>query len=263
MADDGARTFRTPAAAYDRHVGRYGGELARALTALAEVRPGHRALDVGCGTGMSTAGLAAVVGAHRVAAVDPSEPFVEACRRRVPGAGVGRGSAEALPFRAGSFDRALAQLVVNFMADPGRGVAEMRRVTRPGGVVAAAVWDYAGGMTLLRAFWDAAVEVDEAAARLDEGVSMPHCDPGSLARLWEGAGLTGVEAAALDTSVAYADFDELWAPLLTGVAPSGAFTVALDARGREALRDALYRRLGSPPGGFALGARAWAVVGTA
>src|SRR5215207_3348533 len=148
--------FRAPADAYDRYVGRYSGELARALIAAAGVDPEWTVLDVGCGPGALTAELAMMLGADSVAAVEPSEPFAAACRERVPGARVEIAPAEALPFADGTFDGALAQLVVNFMADPRAGVGEMRRVTRPGGTVAAAVWDYAGEMTLVRAFWDAA-----------------------------------------------------------------------------------------------------------
>ena len=171
----GVATFRTPAEAYDRHIGRYGRELARALIGAAGVRPGDRALDVGCGPGALTAELAALLGAGQVTAVDPSAGFTEACRERLPGVPVEVASAEALPFEDGAFEHALAQLVVNFMADPRAGVREMRRVTRPGGAVSAAVWDYAGEMTLLRRFWDAAVALDPSAADRDEGRCMPFC----------------------------------------------------------------------------------------
>src|SRR6478609_2550584 len=140
----GAATFRTPAEAYDRHIGRYGPRLARALIAAAGVRGGQRVLDVGCGPGALTAELAAMLGAGHVAAVEPSAPFAEACARRVPGVHVEVAAAEELPFADGEFDHALAQLVVNFMSDPPKGVREMRRVTRHGGRVSAAVWDYAG-----------------------------------------------------------------------------------------------------------------------
>jgi hypothetical protein len=137
----------------------------------------------------------------------------------------------------------------------------MRRVTRPGGTVAACVWDYAGEMTLLRTFWDAAVALDPAAAPLDEGVSMRNCQPQSLTALWTSVGLRDIEGHELRPSVTYAGFDELWAPLSSGVAPSGAYTVSLDDQGRESLRREVYRRLGSPAGPFVLTARAWAVVG--
>jgi ubiquinone/menaquinone biosynthesis C-methylase UbiE len=152
----GAETFRASADAYDRLVGRYGPQLASALIGFAGVEPGMRALDVGCGPGALTGALADRLGAAHVHAADPSEPFVEACRERNPGVDVVLAPAEALPFADRTFDAVLSQLVVNFMRDPEAGVREMARVTRPGGVVASCVWDYAGEMTLLRAFWDAA-----------------------------------------------------------------------------------------------------------
>ena len=258
---DGAVTFRTTREAYDRHIGRYGAELARGLIELAEIAPGARVLDVGCGTGLLTDALAAVVGSPNVAAVDPSEPFAESCLARVAGADVRVGRAEDLPFHDASFDAVLSQLVVNFLTDPAAGVTEMRRVTRPGGVVAGCVWDYAGEMTLLRAFWDAVRTVDPASARLDEGVTMPHCGRDDLARLWAAAGLRDIRPAVLMPSVRYSDFDDVWQPFLAGVAPSGAYTVELNDARRTALRDEFFRRLGSPTGPVTLTARAWAVVG--
>jgi SAM-dependent methyltransferase len=259
--DDAALTFRrSPAAAYDVHVGRYGAELARGLIGVAGVAAGDKVLDVGCGTGLLTAELASVVGAANVAALDPSEPFAAACRARVPGADVRVGTAEEIPFDEATFDAVLAQLVVNFMSDPKAGMREMRRVARHGRVVAGCVWDYAGEMTLLRTFWDAALTVDPASARLDEG-GMPFCSGAELSELWVSAGLHDVEVVALLPSARYSDFDSLWQPLLTGVAPSGAYTTSLDDAGRAALRDEFFRRLGSPTGPFVLTARAWAVVG--
>jgi SAM-dependent methyltransferase len=259
-----AETFRASADAYDRHVGRYGPPLAAALIALAGVEPGMRALDVGCGPGALTAALARRLGAAHVSAVDPSEPFAAACRRRSPGVEVAVAAAEALPFADRAFDATLSQLVVNFMEDAETGVREMARVTRPGGVVAACVWDYAGEMTLLRAFWDAAREVDpDRAARADEGVVMRWCGEGDLAELWREAGLGDVRADPLVVRARYADFEDLWRPLESGVAPSGAFCAALDPGGRAALHDALRRRLGVGDAPFALTARAWAAAGLA
>ena len=192
----GATTFHKPAEAYDRLVGRYSHELARAVIDAAGVRPGARALDVGCGPGALTSELAAVLGADRVAAVDPSPPFVEACRQRVPGVEVEAASAEALPFDDAAFDHALCQLVVNFMTDAPAGVREMQRVTRPGGTVSAAVWDYAGEMTLLRRFWDAVVALDPAAEERDEGRRMAFCSAEELGDLWSTVGLAEVAVAA-------------------------------------------------------------------
>jgi SAM-dependent methyltransferase len=257
----GSATFRAPAEAYDRHVGRYGPELARALIAAAEVRPGARALDVGCGPGTLTTELAALLGAANVAAVEPSASFAEACRRRLPSVDVRGAAAEALPFDDAAFDHVLAQLVVNFMADARAGVREMRRVTRRGGTVAAAVWDYAGEMTLLRRFWDAAAALDPAAAARDEGRSMPFCTPNTLADLWATAGLADVRVTPVVVSAAYDGVDDLWRPLELGVGPSGAYAASLPSDQRAALKEALRRRLGVGDGPFRLTARAWIAAG--
>jgi SAM-dependent methyltransferase len=260
----GAESFRAPADAYDRLVGRYGPQLATALMDFAGVRPGMRALDVGCGPGALTAALARRLGAASVCAADPSQPFAQACRTRHPGVEVVVAGAEALPFAAGAFDAVLAQLVVNFMADAEAGVREMARVAGPGAVVAACVWDYGGEMTLLRAFWDAAREVDpRRGAAADEAVVMRWCRDGDLATLWRAAGLRDVRGAALDVTASYTGFEDLWAPLPTGVAPAGAFCASLDDDRRAALHDAYRRRLGVGDGSFVLTARAWAVAGTA
>jgi SAM-dependent methyltransferase len=258
----GAETFRAAAETYDRHVGRYTRALASELIEFSGVEPGMRALDVGCGPGALAAQLAALLGPDNVAAADPSEPFADACRERLPEVTVVVAAAETLPFGDGVFDVALSQLVVNFMRDAHAGVRELARVTRPGGLVASCVWDYAGEMTLLRAFWDAAREIDPArGAATDEGVVMPWCREGELGELWRATGLTDVREGALVVRAAYSSFDDLWAPLPTGIAPSGAFCKSLDEAGQAALRDAYRRRLGFGDGPFELSARAWAAVG--
>jgi len=257
----GARTFRGAAESYDRFVGRYSGELARAFADVADPRPGERALDVGCGPGALTAELASRLGVAHVAAVDPSPSFAATCAVRLPGVDVRVASAEALPFADGDFDAALAQLVVNFMTDPLAGVREMRRVTRAGGTVGAAVWDYAGEMTLLRTFWDAASAVDSAAGDLDEGRSMWPCTAEALGRLLSDAGLADVEVRQVVVSAAYDDFDDLWQPLESGVGPAGAHVAALPSKRREALRAELRSRLGVGATPFRLSARAWIAVG--
>jgi SAM-dependent methyltransferase len=260
----GTAPFDMPAEAYDRHVGRYGRELARALIAAAKVRPGERALDVGCGPGALTTELVALLGDGAVAAIDPSARFAEACRTRLPGARVEVGAAEALPFEDATFDHALAQLVVNFMAEPPKGVREMGRVTRPGGTVAAAVWDYAGEMTFLRRFWDAAIAVDAAAAEHDEGRCMPFCAPDALAGLWSAAGLLDVSVVPTVVSSRYEGFEDLWAPLDRGVGPSGAYVISLPTGQRAAVKGELRRRLGvARDDPFELTARAWIATGRA
>ncbi|HET6449055.1 MAG TPA: class I SAM-dependent methyltransferase [Conexibacter sp.] len=258
----GADTFRHAAELYDRHVGRYAPALAEELVAFAGVAPGMRALDVGCGPGALTAALAQRLGAAAVCGVDPSQPFAQACRARVLGADVVVAAAEQLPFADDAFDAVLSQLAVNFMDDALVGVRELVRVARPGGTVAACVWDYAGEMTLLRAFWDAAREVEpERGAAADEGVTMRWCAEGELAELWRAAGLCDVRSGALVVRARYADFEDLWGPFPSGLAPSGVFCASLDEPRRAALHAALRRRLAVGDGPFELTARAWAVAG--
>jgi SAM-dependent methyltransferase len=250
--------------AYNAFVGRYGPQLAAELTSFADVHAGQRALDVGCGTGALTETLARLVEPENVSAVDPSEPFVEACRTRAPGVEVVVGAAEALPFPDDAFDVTLSQLVVNFMRDAEAGVREMARVTRPGGAVASCVWDYGGEMTLLRSFWDAARDVapDEAAAA-DEAAVMGWSREGELAELWRRAGLEDVRSDGLTVSASYASFEDLWWPLPAGAGPAGAFCKSLDPDTQDALHDALRHRLGVGDEPFELTARAWAAAGKA
>jgi SAM-dependent methyltransferase len=250
--------FAVPADAYDRFMGRYSVQLSAALADLARVRPGQRVLDVGCGPGALTAELVGRVGAASVAAVDPSESFVAACRERHPGVEVHAAPAEALPFGDGEFDAALAQLVVHFMRDPVAGLREMRRVTRPGGTVAACVWDNAEGMGMLRPFWESATELDPQAR--DES-DLAGARPGHLAELFRQAGLDDVEDTALEASVEYASFEEWWGLFLLGVGPSGAYAASLEPERLVELRERCRTRL--PDGRFVLSARAWAARGSA
>jgi SAM-dependent methyltransferase len=240
-------------------MGRYSWPLAHEFARAAGVAAGERVVDVGCGTGALTSVLSELVGPGHVAAADPSEPFVDRCRANVPGADVRVGPAEALPFADGSFDRALAQLVFHFVGDPAAAAREMMRVTRHGGTVAACVWDFTGGMTMLRAYWDSARELDSNAP--DE-IERFGGRPGQLAALWHEVGLRDVTDSLLAVSSRYDDFDELWQSFLGGAAgPVGAHIASLDEAGREALRRALRLRLGSPGGPFELTARAWCAVG--
>jgi ubiquinone/menaquinone biosynthesis C-methylase UbiE len=259
-----ACVFQGAAENYDRFVGRYSPQLARAMCEAAGVRPGQRALDVGCGTGALTAALADALGAENVTAVDPTEPFVEAAQAKVPGARIVVGSAESLPFADAEFDVTLSQLVVNFLVDPEQGLREMRRVTRAGGTVAGCVWDYGGGMTMLRTFWDAAAALDpERAEPLMETFTMRFANPEELAALWRGSGLDDVTVGEIVAEASYDDFDDLWAPFLTGVGPAGSYAASLDDDGQAALRDEFSRRLRQPDGQFTLSARAWCAVGRA
>jgi ubiquinone/menaquinone biosynthesis C-methylase UbiE len=252
--------FQAPAEIYDRFVGRYSSALARGMCTATEIRPGQRALDVGCGSGALLETLAAIVGEENAVGVDPSEPFLEAARAKVPGARLVVGSAEALPFGDAEFDAALAQLVINFLDDPKAGVAEMTRVTRPGGVVAACVWDYSGGMTLLRTFWESALAVDPEGAKARMEHQMPFARPEELEQLWS-SGLTDVTVSPIDIEASYHDFDDLWTPFLGGVGPAGSYAASLEADAQSRLADEFARRLGSPERPFTLPARAWCAVG--
>jgi len=255
-------TFAVRAELYDRFVGRYGEELGQALVARAGLQPDGRALDVGAGTGKLTGVLSEKVGPENVAAVDPSEPFVAALRERFPGVDVRLGTAEELPFADGSFDAVFAQLVINFLSDPERGAAQMRRVVREEGVVAAAVWDYGEGMMLLNTFWEAAAAVDErGSAARDERRRMRFARPDELANLWRNAGLRNVEVGAIVVSAEYESFDDLWEPFLGGVGPAGSYAAFLEPESQAAVRDEYFRRLGAPEGAFELEARAWYAVG--
>lgn len=251
-----------PATGYEGRIGRYAPELAAAFLRATELRPGQRALDVGCGTGALTGPLADLLGTESVAGVDPDEPSVEVCRARLPRVDVRVAAAEALPFGDGEFDAVLAQLVMPHLRHPDASVAEMRRVARPGGIVGANVWDFGGGMTLLRTFWDTAIALDPAAASHDQA-NRPFSTLPELRGLWQRAGLGDVLSGELLAGADYADFDDLWDPLVARDGSPGIYYASLPRRRQEAFRREVFRRLGSPDGSLRLSARAWYVVGYA
>jgi ubiquinone/menaquinone biosynthesis C-methylase UbiE len=245
--------FRAPAEDYDRFMGRYTPALATALAGAAGIQPGMRVLDVGCGPGGLTRELATRLGAGNVAAIDPAAQFAAACRDRNPGADVRTGVAEQLPWPAAYFDAALSSLVIGFLRDPSRGVKEMTRVTRPGGIVAACMWDIAnGGMTMLRIFWTAARQVVPAAPGES---AMTGTTDGDIARHLRQAGLQHVTSGALTSHADYTGFDDFWQPFTLAVGPSGHYLHSLSASQQAAIRDACRAQL--PDGPFTLPARAW------
>lgn len=251
-------SFDVAAESYDRFMGRYSRLLSPQLAEFAGVRPGQRAIDVGCGPGALTAELVARLGVQAVAAVDPSEPFVAAARARNPGVDVRSASAEELPFPDSTFDVALAQLVVHFMSDPVAGLAEMARVTRPGGSVAACVWDHGGGRGPLSVFWDAARELEPGV--YDES-QLAGAREGHLSELFDAAGLREVTESSLVADLEHATFEEWWQPFELGVGPAGSYAAGLAADQRARLRAACRRRLQSEP--FVIEARAWVATGVA
>ncbi len=255
---EGARTFAVPGSAYDSFMGRYSVPLAELFADAAGVSPGATALDVGCGPGALTGVLVSRLGAGHVYACDPSPPFREACAARNPGVVVTLGRAEAIPFADDLVDHALAQLVLHFVSDADRAATEMSRVTRPGGSVAACVWDFADGMEMLRAFWDAALAVDPHAP--DEARTLRFGRPGEIAEVLSCAGLQDVVESRLGVESTYVSFDELWSGFLAGIGPAGAYCVSLGDDDRERLRAALFERCGSPAGSLTFGALARCVV---
>jgi SAM-dependent methyltransferase len=256
MRQTATMSFDVAAESYDQFMGAWSRPLSAQLADLAGVEPGQRVLDVGCGPGALTAELVARLGAETVAAVDPSEPFVAAARERHAGVDVRQGSAEALPHPDDVFDVALAQLVVHFMTDPELGLREMARVVRSGGIVAASVWDHAGGKGPLGTFWDAARALDPSVE--DESL-LAGAREGHLVALFRAAGLRDVTGAVLVSQRAYEGFDEWWEPYLRGVGPAGAYVAGLEPDRRAALRERCRSML--PAGQFVLTARAWAARG--
>jgi SAM-dependent methyltransferase len=251
-------TFDVAADAYDRFMGRYSQALSPKLAELAGVQAGQRVLDVGCGPGALTSELVARVGAEAVSAADPTESFVQAARERHPGVEVMLAPAEDLPFDDGVFDVALAQLVVPFMTDALAGLAEMRRVTRRGGIVAACVWDHGGGRTPLAPLWRAVRDLHPGA--LNESIQAGTRE-GHLAELMREAGCRDVEDDALGVRVEHETFDEWWEPFTLGVGPAGAYVAKLDADAVAELREHCRSLVGDGP--IVIAAQAWAARGRA
>lgn len=249
-------SFDVAADGYDRFIGRYSRALAPRFADFAGVAVGP-ALDVGCGPGALTAELAARLGGAGVAAVDPSEPFVAACRARVPGADVRRAPGEALPFADATFTAALSQLVIAFVSDADRVAREMARVVRPGGAVAFCMFAH-DGFDLVRTYWRAALRFDQKAP---DDARLPFRRVGELAALCERAGLREVTTGEIPLEAAYSGFDDLWAPFSFGIGPTGGHLLAQSPARRDELRDACFELLGEPAGPFVLKARVIAARG--
>jgi SAM-dependent methyltransferase len=250
--------------AYEAYVGRWSRRVAQIFLDWLAVPQRRRWLDVGCGTGALTSTALARADPAAVTGVDSSPPFLADARSRVtdPRAAFVAGDAAALPLAGGRFDVVVSGLALNFVADARRAAAELARVAAPEGVVAAYVWDYAGGMQMMRLFWDAAVDLDPAVAARDEAARFPLCHPGPLAELWTGAGLREVATRPIEIPTVFTGFDDYWEPFLGGQGAAPAYAMSLTGEHRAALRDRLRDRVpAGPDGRIALTATAWAVRG--
>jgi SAM-dependent methyltransferase len=250
--------------AYEAYMGRWSRALAAVF--LGWLRPGEGGhwLDVGCGTGALTAAICAGARPASVMGCDPSAPFIQHARGALPTCQFHVMAAEQdLPRRPDGFDVVVAGLALNFTKDPASALALMRERTRPGGTVAAYVWDYGGGVQFLRHFWQAAVAGDPAAAALDESQRFADWQPPRLAGLFAQAGLTDTAQTALDVPTTFADFDDYWRPFLAGVGPAPSYVATLSPGQRESLRARLERDLPRADGRILLQARALAICGRA
>lgn len=250
-------SFDVPADTYDRFMGRYSRLLTPLFADFAAVSSSMDVLDVGCGPGALTTELTQRVGTGSVSAVDPSEPFVAAIRQRLPGVAVKQASAEDLPFGDDLFDATLAQLVVHHMADPVAGVTEMARVTRPGGIVGACVWNFGDDMAPLSPFWRAVALFDPGMTGESEFAG---ASEGDLARIFDEAGLEDVEDRSIVFEITHESFEEWWQPFLLGVGPVGRYLAGLGPEDLERLADLCRRELPTPP--FTLTIAVWAARGS-
>ena len=251
-------------AGYEHFMGRWSRQLAPAYIAFARVKNGDRILDVGTGTGSLAATLEATMPASEIVGVDPSEGFIAYAQKNAKStrAHFEMGDAQALKFSDASFDDTLALLVMNFVPNHRKAIAEMRRVTRAQGTVSACVWDYDSGMQMLRFFWDEAVALDPAVEPKDER-HMKLSRQGQLGDLWRAAGLMNVKEKPLEVDQAYSSFGDYWEPFTKGAGPGGAYVVSLSEDRRQQLEARMGKRLlgDRQDGPFTLRARAWCVRG--
>ncbi|HET9110471.1 MAG TPA: methyltransferase domain-containing protein [Ktedonobacterales bacterium] len=248
-------------AKYEAYVGRWSRLVAREFVPWLAVPSAKRWLDVGCGSGALTQTILAGAEPDAVTGVDRSEGFLSHARATItdPRAHFLVGDAQALPVESGRYDAIVSGLVLNFVPDSERAVAEMARAATPGGTVAVYVWDYAGEMQFMRAFWDAAAEVDPGARELDEGSRFPICHPDALERLFSAANLCDVTTRAIDIDTTFRDFDDYWTPFLGGQGAAPSYLETLDEERRTAIRERLRAAAPTAPdGSISLTARVWA-----
>ena len=250
--------------AYEHYVGRWSRLVARKFVEWLAVLPGKLWLDVGCGTGALTQTILQIAAPRAVKGIDSAEGYITFVREMITDnrATFQLSDAQALPVETATYDVVVSGLVLNFVSRPGQMVTEMARAAKPGGLVAAYVWDYAGKMQFMRHFWNAAVALDPVAADFDEGRRFPLCNPGPLADLFQSVGLTSVDVQPIDIWTLFKDFDDYWSPFLGGQGPAPGYVMSLSEEGRTELRERIRAELPFVlDGSIPLLARAWAVRG--
>ncbi|MFG3152271.1 class I SAM-dependent methyltransferase [Streptomyces sp. NPDC048219] len=251
--------------AYEPYIGRWSRRVADAFVRGLDVPTGARWWDVGCGTGAVTRTVLETAAPEQVVGIDPSDSYLRYARRNItdPRAAFARADAMRLPVRDGAASVAVSGLVLNFVPDPGRAVAEMLRAVRPGGTVGVYVWDHVqGGMEIIRRFWDAAVALEDDAAPLSEAVRFPLCAPEPLRGVLRDAGLTDVRVEAIPVPARFADFADYWGPFEGGQGPAPSYLASLPSTRRDRLRDYLQSTLPeAADGSITLTARAWSARG--
>ena len=251
--------------AYEMYVGRWSKKTGKKFLSWLNLPHGLRWLDLGCGTGALTAQILQDQNPKSVFGVEPSEGFLTRARKEIEDerATFMQGAGDAIPVQDQAVDVVVSGLVLNFIPDKEKAMAEMIRAVKDGGTVAAYVWDYSGHVQFMRYFWDAAIALDPDAREKDEGVRFPICRPAALAELFSGAGLRDVLTAPIDILTPFTDFDDYWLPFLSGIAPAPGYCASLDEAARQRLKNRLIDSLPTDPDGMILlAARAWAVRGT-
>lgn len=249
---------------YEQYMGRWSILVAEPFLEWLPVPGNGTWMEVGCGTGALSGLISQDKHPGAVLAIDPSWDFISYARKNQRSTSIhfGLGLAQALPAGPSQFDAVVSGLVLNFLPNPRQALAEMRRVTKPGGVVAAYVWDYGQGMQMLRYFWDAAVSLDPQASALDEGLRFPLCLQGNLEQLFLDGGLMQVQARAVEARTVFSGFEDYWQPFLSGVGPAPGYVASLDEAHKIALEQFLRQSLPTgPDGSITVSNRAWAVQG--
>jgi SAM-dependent methyltransferase len=249
---------------YESYVGRWSRLVAQEFIHWLGVAEDKHWLDVGCGTGALSQTILDLANPQKVKGLDRSEGFAEFARHKInhSKAEFEVGDAQALPVEVEMYDAAVSGLVLNFVPQPDQMIAEMRRAVRKGGVVALYVWDYAGKMQFMRHFWNAASALDPAARDLDEGKRFPLCSPDALTKLFQDAGLVGIETCPMDVPTDFKDFDDYWTPFLGGQGPAPGYVMSLNEERRAQLQKRIYNSLPfALDGSVPLVARAWAIRG--